>query len=181
MAGIEQSDAELVKQFQGGDLRAFELFMMRFQDRVYRLSLIWLKDEHQAADVTQEVFIRAYKGLGKFRFRATPFTWLYRTTFNICRECNRKKVAEQLTEEPISGGPSIERQVSIEQSARQIRVLVSRLPQRQQEVVVLRLFEQFSVADTARLMKCREGTVKALLNKAMGKLKLNQELLSDYR
>lgn len=176
----EYTDADLVRQFQRGSSEAFEEIVMRFQDRVYRLSLIWLKDASHAEDVAQEVFVRAYRGLKKFRFRAEPYTWLYRATVNVCREHNRNFQVQTPAAEPFDSGSDPESQVKSEQSARQIRRLVSQLPERQQQVVVLRVFEQSSVVETAKLMGCREGTVKALLHKAMTKLKLHQDLLSDY-
>ncbi|MEE8306468.1 MAG: sigma factor, partial [Gammaproteobacteria bacterium] len=90
------SDAELVRRFQHGDLAAFEALVQRFQDRVYRLALVWLYDPQYAQDASQEVFLRALKGLKGFRFRSAPFTWLYRATRNVCQEFNRKRPTEPL-------------------------------------------------------------------------------------
>ncbi len=165
------SDAELVRRFQHGDLAAFEALVQRFQDRVYRLALVWLYDPQYAQDASQEVFLRALKGLKGFRFRSAPFTWLYRATRNVCQEFNRKRPTEPLDLEPADPAASAAKQLSGEQAARWVRELVAALPARQREVVVLRLFEELSVEDTARTMGCRPGTVKALLHKAMNKLK----------
>lgn len=76
----EKSDVELVREFKAGSASAFDAFVGRFQDRVYRLACVWLYDPQNADDATQEVFLRAHKGLRRFQFRAAPFTWLYRTT-----------------------------------------------------------------------------------------------------
>jgi len=165
------SDADLVRRFQRGDLAAFDALVHRFQDRIYRLALVWLYDKQHAPDVCQEVFLRALKGLKGFRFRAAPFTWLYRATRNVCQEFNRRRPTDELSEEPLDPGATAEQRLGAEQAARWVRGLVAALPQRQQEVVVLRLFEELSVDDTARAMGCRPGTVKALLHKAMNKLK----------
>ena len=171
----DRSDAELVERFKAGETEAFEAIVRRFQDRVFRLACVWLYDEQQAGDVAQEVFLRGFKGLRKFRFRARPFTWLYRTTRFVCNEFNRKRAADPLGEEP--GDPTMQpdRLVTEFEAARKVRKLVSILPERQREVVMLRLFEDLSVAETASAMGCREGTVKALLHKAMGKMKLSAE------
>jgi RNA polymerase sigma-70 factor (ECF subfamily) len=171
----DKSDDELVRQFKSGDPDAFDALVRRYQDRLFRLASVWLFDEQLAADACQEVFVRSYKGLRTFRFGAAPFTWLYRTTRNVCREFNRMRRPDQLAEEPHDTGRSPDRQVLDLESARRVRELVARLPQRQQEVVMLRIFEDLSVRDTARAMGCREGTVKALLHKATARLKVAVE------
>ncbi len=167
----DKSDVELVRQFKSGDSSAFDAIVERFQDRVYRLACVWLFDAQNAADATQEVFVRSYTGLQKFRFRSQPFTWLYRTTRNVCSEFNRVRRAETLDEEPRDDGFAPHHVVADGERARRVRELVARLPERQQEVVMLRIFEDLSVKETARAMGCREGTVKALLHKATNNLK----------
>ena len=115
---------------------------------------------------TQEVFVRSHKGLRSFRFRAQPFTWLYRTTKLVCREFNRRRRTESLEEDPHDTGKLPEHVVADLDRARRIRLLVAELPERQQEVVLLRIFEELSVKETARALGIREGTVKANLHKA---------------
>lgn len=166
------SDVELVRKFKSGDPVAYDAIVRRFQDRIFRLACVWLYDEQSAADVAQEVFIRGYKGLRSFRFRSTPFTWLYRTTKNVCNEFNRVRKADPLDDEPHDPTSEPEQDVSRYESARRVRSLVATLPERQRDVVVLRVFEDMSVRETAVSMGCREGTVKALLHKATQKLKI---------
>jgi RNA polymerase sigma-70 factor (ECF subfamily) len=171
------SDVDLVRQFKSGDADAFDAIVRRFQDRVFRLASVWLYDEQAAADACQEVFIRGYKGLHRFRFRSAPFTWLYRTTRNVCHEFNRVRRTEALEEEPLDSKSVPEREVTDRDSARQVRQLVSRLPERQREVVMLRIFEDLSVKETAQAMGCREGTVKALLHKATERLRISMNIV----
>lgn len=165
-------DDELVRQFKAGDEAAFDVLVRRFQDRVFRLASVWLFDDQSAADVCQEVFVRAYKGLRGFRFRASAFTWLYRTTRNVCHEFNRRRHADTLDHEPEDPGPAAEKVLARDDAARKLRRLVQKLPDRQREVVVLRMFEDLSVRETALAMGCREGTVKALLSKALARLRI---------
>ena len=166
MSWDDCSDAELVRRFKSGSRAAFDAIVRRFQDRIYRLACLSLYDEQYAADVTQEVFIRSHKGLRRFQFRAEPFTWLYRTTRLVCREFNRKRPGYPLDEEPADMSGLPERVVADYDRAKRVRELVAGLPERQREVVLLRLFEDLSVRETAAAMGCREGTVKALLHKA---------------
>ncbi len=171
MTEDDVSDVELVKRFKSGDGRAFDAIVRRFQDRIYRLACVWLFDEQHAGDVAQEVFLRSYKGLRRFHFRSAPFTWLYRMTKNVCHEFNRKRRTEALVDEPQDPAALPERQVAGHDAARRVRRLVAALPARQREVVMLRVFEDLSVRDTALAMGCREGTVKALLHKATRQLR----------
>lgn len=179
----DSSDVELVRLFKAGDAAAYEAIVRRFQDRVFRLACVWLHDDQSAADVAQEVFVRGFKGLRAFRFRSAPFTWLYRTTKNVCSEFNRVRKSEPLDEEPHDPGSAPESNVANYESARRVRRMVENLPDRQREVVLLRIFEDLSVKETAQSMGCREGTVKALLHKATTKLKLNMQVagLADER
>jgi len=171
----DSSDVELVREFKTGNVHAFDAIVRRFQDRIFRLACVWLYDQQQAADVAQEVFVRGYKGLRSFRFRSAPFTWLYRTTKNVCNEFNRRRQSEPLVDEPGDTSSVPEQQVADYDSARQVRRYVADLPPRQREVVMLRIFEDLSVKETAAAMACREGTVKAMLYKATRNLKLNME------
>lgn len=168
------SDVELVKHFKGGDAEAYDAIVRRFQDRVFRLASVWLFDDQQATDVAQEVFIRGFKSLRTFHFRSAPFTWLYRTTKNVCHEFNRKRKTDPLDFEPIDESALPENRFEAQETSRRVRYLVARLPRRQQEVVMLRIFEGISVKETAQAMGCREGTVKALLHKATTSLKQNK-------
>ena len=160
------SDAELVRRFKSGNAAAFDAIVRRFQDRIYRLAAVSLYDSQYAPDATQEVFMRSHKGLRKFHFRAEPFTWLYRTTKLVCHEFNRKHRGELLDTELADTGNLPEHLVADMDRARRVRQLVSKLPERQREVVLLRIFEDLSVRETAAAMGCREGTVKALMHKA---------------
>ena len=167
------SDSELVQRFRDGDAGAFDALVRRYQDQVCRMAAVWLYDAQHTTDVAQEVFLRGFKGFKRFRFKAAPFTWLYRTTRNVCHEFNRKRRGEPLDHEPPDPAANPEQEVARYDAARQVRALVAVLPQRQREVVLLRIFEGLSVRDTAAAMSCREGTVKALLHKATARLRLD--------
>ena len=171
MINDAHTDAELVQRFKRGDQAAFEQLVQRHQDRIYRLALVLLDDQQQAGDAAQDVMLRAYQGLARFRFQAAPFTWLFRTTKNVCREYNRRRGFTTLAREPADGAVSAAAQWDESRCRETIRELVMTLPARQRDVVMLRYFEELSTADTARAMGCRPGTVKALLHKAVQRLR----------
>jgi RNA polymerase sigma-70 factor (ECF subfamily) len=168
---IRESDIELVRRFQKGSIDAFELLLQRHQDRVYRLACAWLAQPDLAGDATQEVFLRAYKGLKRFRCRAEPFTWLYRTMKNVCHEFNRKRQPISDETESLSDPRSLEQLLETRQSVGQIKDALCGLSKRQREVLLLRVFEEFSIEDTAQAMKCRKGTVKSLQHSALKRLR----------
>ena len=170
-----QSDKELVKAFQAGDQQAFEVFVQRYQDRIYRLACANLYAPEEAADVAQEVFLRAYKGLGRFRFAAEPFTWLFRILKNVCNEYNRRTQRSNKNDSEVD----VEQIADLENGnsnrlndMRLVQKLVRQLPKRQQDVVLLRIFEGMSIDETAKTMRCRPGTVKAHLHKAINRLRV---------
>lgn len=169
----DATDEQLVQQFRDGDAFAFELLIRRHQDRIFRLASVWLYDEQHATDVAQEVFLRGHKGLRSFRFRSSVFTWLYRTTRNVCHEHNRQRRLHELDTEPVDISASPSHSAMRTETTQRVRKLVAVLPQRQREVVMLRIFEGLSVREAALTMGCREGTVKALLHKASAKLRID--------
>ncbi len=169
----EPDDASLVRAFQRGEVAAFSRFVDRHTARLYRLASVWLYDRSLAADVVQETLARSYRGLWKFRFRAEPATWLTRVCRNICHEQNRYTSRhlpmQDLTEMIEAGGENADTASSDE---RLPLALLDRLPPRQRDAVVLRVLEGLSVAETARVMGCRAGTVKAHLHKALANLRI---------
>lgn len=178
----EIADEELVKQFCAGDDAAFSVFTRRYQDKIYRLACMNLYQQQDAMDVTQEVFLRAYRGLKTFRYRSAPFTWLYRTMKNVCQEYNRKTKRDSIaSSEYATELDNITDNSDIEtiHYLFEIRQLLKSLPKRQYEVVILRIFEGFSINETASIMKCRPGTVKALMHKAQKQINMLENISYD--
>lgn len=159
-----ESDEQLVKRFQRGDPDAFALFSERHRDRLYRMAWAWLGESALAEDAVQETFLRTYTGIGKFRFRAAATTWLVRVCRNVCSELARKHPRAEVPESVDVADEAITPQTKV---PRYLQTMLRQLPQRQREVVVLRLLEEYSVRDSAVILGCREGTVKAHLAKAV--------------
>lgn len=86
-SGVEQEDFELVRRFKlEGDVSAFEMLFRRHQQYVASLCLQFLRSQAEAEDATQEVFLKAYRGLAMFEPKVTFRGWLYRITVNHCRD-----------------------------------------------------------------------------------------------
>ncbi len=84
-------DAELVRQTQAGDTRAFDELVRRYRDKVYRLAFKILRHEDDAAEALQDAFLSAYRGLKNFKAESTFSTWLYRITTNAALMKYRKR------------------------------------------------------------------------------------------
>src|SRR5947209_4334331 len=86
-----QPDTILVRDARGGDAAAYGELVRRYQDRVYTLIYGLIQNHDDALDLTQDVFVRAHRSLGRFREDAVFYTWLYRIALNACIDFKRRK------------------------------------------------------------------------------------------
>ena len=142
----------------------------RHKDYVFRLAWGFLGGRDLAEDVTQEVFLRIAKGRRRWRARAKFRTLLYQVTLNTCREHRRRRARETALD---SDSAERETAVALPRDPRlaDLGRSLDLLPERQREAVVLRFFEGCDTRETARIMGCREGTVKSHLHRAMAALR----------
>ena len=110
-------DFTLIRLIQTGDHQAFELLVRRYQRKVANLIYLTMGNRDGVEDIAQEVFIRVYRSLPKFKFDASFFSWLYRITMNLCideirkRKIRRVLSLDYLTEERFMRLESIRRRV----------------------------------------------------------------------
>ena len=77
MKDKDKNDEELVLEYISGNLAAFDAIVKRIQNQIFRLCCLWLKNDQDDEDATQEIFIGAFKGLCRFHFGTASFTWLF--------------------------------------------------------------------------------------------------------
>ena len=148
---------------------AFATLFDRHHEYVFRVARGLTGDAHLAEDITQDVFIRTFQKRRKWKPKAAFRTLLYGLTLNVTREHLRKRKRDQVKTEAWHQDPTTD-PAAINQApgpSLPVTPLLEALPARQREVVVLRFFERCSVRETAAIMGCREGTVKAHLHKAI--------------
>jgi RNA polymerase sigma-70 factor (ECF subfamily) len=178
----EPSDSELLQLARQGNPTAFGTLIRRHDRYLYRLARSILLDDHEAEDVVQETYIRAFTGLVGFRGDANLRTWLTRITLNLAVRRRRQKRASvdldelQAAQErhpgraDISALSSPDRDPERAAAQGEIRRLLERaidsLPAQFRTVFVLRDVEDVSVARTAELLGIREETVKTRLHRA---------------
>jgi RNA polymerase sigma-70 factor (ECF subfamily) len=175
--------ALLIERATTGDTAAFEQIMIHSQQRVMAMSWRILGNEADARDASQEVFLRVYKYLGRFKQDQDFFAWVYRITVNVCRDMLKKRqhesdrfgsfaadLSEEVLEIPFE-------QVDAEQTLIQAqrRELISRaiatLPFKERASIVLRDVEGLSTAEVARVLKSSSTTVRSQISSARRKIK----------
>ena len=171
-AGREQ-DREAVLACQRGEREAFDRLVERYQRDVYRLCYRYVNNHEDANDMAQEVFLKAYRALGRFRGESTFSTWLYRIAVNTCLSfrSSRKAPAEEVTEALPDASPGALAQVESEETARIVRDAVRRLPEKQRATLILKVYHDLSHDEVASILGSTVGTVKANFFHALGNLR----------
>jgi len=178
---LEQTqEAELVKRAQAGDAEAFAALVTEHQRFVYNLALRAMSNAHEAEDVAQEAFVRAWLALPNFRRQAQFRTWLYRIVTNLC--CNRlprlRRDLSALSEEDVDeyAAPVDERAdpaYDIEADERRafLHQRMAALPESYRLLVSLRYQEELSYDEIADVLGLPLGTVKTGLFRARAQLR----------
>ncbi len=170
-------DAELVRLCQDGDMAAFEQLFHKYQERVYSTALRMMSNQDDAMDLTQDIFLKAYQNIGKFRFTSAFSTWLYRLAVNFCIDELRKRkktgnpapLEEALLQ---SDGNTPEDNVISSDTERQVWKAINSLKEKDRAIIVLRDIEGLSYKEIAEVLKCSLGRVKSRIHEARQKLKI---------
>jgi len=168
-------DRALVDAFRSGRRDAFDAIVRRHQRRVYQLCYRFAGNHEDAADLAQDVFVRAFKGLRKFKGDSALSTWLYRVGVNVClsRASARRPVAEPLDDvQPIDerSESSFDR-VARGERTEALRRAIATLPPRQRATVMLRIYEDLPHEQIAQILGSSVGAVKANFFHAIGNLR----------
>ncbi len=151
------------------------MLLRALQDPWYRMCLSLLGDVERARDATQETGLRFLRQLDGFRGDSQLRTWALGIAINVSREMRRGVRAQveldadlfAATESDVSPGALAE----LDERRQQLHATIGELPERQREAVVLRFLEEMSVEQTAQVMQCATGTVKATVHQALRSLR----------
>ena len=175
--------ALLVERATAGDTAAFEQIMTHSQQRVMAMSWRILGNEADARDASQEVFLRVYKYLGRFRQDQDFFAWVYRITVNVCRDMLKKRqpqtdrigsLAADSTEEilEIPFEQEDAEQTMIQAQRRElISQAIATLPFKERAAILLRDVEGLSTDEVARVLKSSSTTVRSQISSARRKIR----------
>ncbi len=160
----------LIEAARRGDREAFGGLVEAHQDRLFRSACCLTRSAADAEDLAQETFVRAYRGLGRFRGDCAFYTWLFGILLNVYRRWARqqrrqRRLSAEGSEAAGAAASPGRRAAAAEELARALRV-VDALPGRLREVMVLRHVEAMSYEEIARAVGCRPGTVRSRLHRA---------------
>jgi RNA polymerase sigma-70 factor (ECF subfamily) len=168
---VKEGDAELVARARQGDEAAFEQLVLRHQRYVFNLAYRVLGDYAEAEDVTQEAFVRVWRGLSGFRGQARFTTWLYRIVHNLClnrlpglrRELLQTEPLEEVLANP---DPSPADLFDVRERLAFLHAQLDRLPEKYRLVLTLRYLQHLSYAEVAAALDVPMGTVKTHIHRA---------------
>lgn len=172
----ETSEAALVDAARSGDMMSFEELVRRYRNDVYAFSMHFLHDREEAWDVSQEVFVKVYRSLWRFRGEASFKTWLMRVTANHCKDRLKKRrlstVSFDDAIESNAASPVLapDQRVEAEELGHAIDQAVASLPHKHRTAFMLREYEGLSYQEMAEVMNCNVGTVMSRLHHARQKL-----------
>jgi RNA polymerase sigma-70 factor (ECF subfamily) len=179
MAALEtlraSDDRTLVRTFVAGDRQAFDVIVERHRRTVYQVCFRFTGNAEDAADLTQDVFVRAFRGLAGFKGDAQLSTWLYRVAVNVCLNKRALKTPQFETIEPEAHvdrrGPGADDLVAQREREALVRGAIAKLPPKQRATLVLRAYQGLTHEEIARVLGSSVGAAKANFFHALGNLK----------
>jgi RNA polymerase sigma-70 factor (ECF subfamily) len=168
-------EADLVAACQEGRPGAFDVIVARHRRTVYQLCYRFVGNHEDASDLSQDVFLRAFRGLRRFKGQSSLGTWLYRIGVNVC--LNRVSAKVPLNE-PIDAEQHIDHRtespsdrVLRDERAVHVRTAIARLPRKQRAALILRMYHEMSHREIAEALGSSVGAVKANVFHALQNLK----------
>ena len=190
------ADALLVERVKRGDVRAFEMLVVKYQRRIERLIGRMVRDVDLVQDIAQESFIRAYRALPQFRGDSAFYTWLYRIAVNTAKKAlvdlKRDPLVSESTlhagedgEEPsraenvLTDGATPESLLASKEIAAAVNAAIEALSEDLRQAVTLREIEGLSYEEIAEVMNCPIGTVRSRIFRAREAIALRLRPLLD--
>ena len=181
MHQINNSDLALIKAVQLGNRHAFDLLVEKYQHRILKLIIRYIRDPHESLDVIQEIFIKAYKAIGNFRLESSFYTWLYRIAINT----TKSYITDQNRHLPNFSFDVLDNEqlINIIRSDFKERnspdnliicqelegiffSIVDKLPEELKMTIKLREVDELTYDEIASIMECPVGTVRSRIFRA---------------
>ena len=192
MAGQQSAsrvdDANLIREAQNGNHRAFEELIRQYDQQVLRLALHLTGSPDDAQDIYQDAFLKAYKSVGNFRFECSFYTWIYRIVTNLCLDHLRKRqvrkeesavvsdaegdefsLLDTVSDDRAAHNP--ERDLMRKELGRKIGKALTRLTERERMVFELKHYQGLKLRTIGEMLNTTEETAKNTLFRATQKLR----------
>jgi RNA polymerase sigma-70 factor (ECF subfamily) len=178
---VTSADSDLIARAAGGDPAAFQALVERHRSMVYRVAYQFAGNHHDAEDIAQEVFIKVYRSLDRFRQDAQLSSWMYRIVMNACIDHRRRhqpagaapfgEEAEHKMLNTAEEAPGPEERAYAGELGQVLESEVQRLPKGQRIVFVMRHHQGMKLCEIAEALGLAEGTVKRQLHAAVHRLR----------
>ncbi len=175
-----QTDFELVDRSLNGDSEAFTLLVQKYQRPIYFTALRMVSGHEEAADIAQQAFMNAFRSLRQFKRKSSFKTWLYQIVINLCRN-HIKSETRRPNFMDISEIDIVDHSLSpldvLEDKAQSRRVYeaMRKLPEKQRVAVILRVYEECSYQDIAKILGCLSVTARTHFHYGILNLRKNLE------
>lgn len=186
------TDRELVLRVQGGDKKAFDLLVLKYQHRIIKLVSRFVREPSDALDVTQDAFIKAYRALPGFRGDSAFYTWLYRIASNTAKNhlaSNKRRMGDvgidtevMESREQALGLDDVatpENLLAKDEVERTVFDAIEHLPEDLRTALTLREFDGLSYEEIAEVMECPVGTVRSRIFRARETVSERLRALAD--
>lgn len=177
----EQNITELVRALRQGDTQAFNRLVTSYQTKIYNLAFNYVKQEEEAKDLTQDIFVTIYRSISKLRDETKFVAWLYQVAINHCRNrykklqrrgyFNSQSIDDEDSPIQLSGGDSPEKNLEQNRTIELVRQTIADMPKSEKEVLLLRDIQELSYDEISAILDVPLGTVKSKLNRARSALK----------
>lgn len=181
--GTAEEDRKLVLEFQSGNKLAFDRLVQKYKDSVFNLCYRFLDDYQDADDISQDIFLKVYRSLNRFRHESSFFTWLYRITVNTCKNrlksleyrYKKRKLQVNHSDHQDESSKAIvlkdnrnspAKNLAGREKLKAIQHAINSLPAEQKSVVLLRDVEGLTYEEITDITGYKVGTVKSRLARA---------------
>lgn len=192
------ADAPLIERVKQGDIKAFEMLVVKYQRRIERLIGRMVRDVDLVPDIAQETFIRAYRAIPRFRGDSAFYTWLYRIAVNTAKKALMEMKRDPLVSESalasrededetsrveneLTDGETPDAVLASKQIAAAVNSAIESLSEDLRQAITLREIEGLSYEEIAELMNCPIGTVRSRIFRAREAIAARLRPLVDAR
>lgn len=175
------SEENLIDLLKKNDIKAFEELVKLYEKKIYNYAYGFTLSHEDALDITQEVFLKIYRNIDKFKENSSLSTWIYRITSNVCVDTARKNNKNKTVaisaenEEFINQIPdknvTIEQIIANNELSEEIAKSIEKLDDDAKQIVVMRDILGLSYSEIAEILKLEDGTVKSKISRSRKKLR----------